>query len=263
VLDCARKYRLEPAGIPEALAQRRERFEALGGAESLEQLRAEEAAAEKACRQRAAALSQARQESARRLGTEVTKTMQTLAMEGGRLAVALEALAEPGAGGLETVEFLVCAHEGQALAPLARTASGGELSRLALAIQVLLSGRASVPVLVFDEVDAGIGGAVADTVGRLLQALSAHAQVLCVTHLAQVASHAQTQWRVTKAAGPQGAVARAEALDPEERTEEIARMLGGATLTEASRRHAEELLQNARAHGKPGRGDRGRAARAR
>jgi DNA repair protein RecN (Recombination protein N) len=186
--------------------------------------------------------------------------MQQLAMNGGRLEVALEPLAMPTAGGLESVELQVSTHAGQALAPLARVASGGELSRISLAIQVLLSGQASVATLIFDEVDAGIGGAVAEVVGQLLQALSRHHQVLSVTHLAQVAVHARAQLRVAKQAGRGGTVASVEQLDAGERVAEVARMLGGLKITEATRRHAEEMLQNARATGTPLRKEKGKAA---
>ncbi len=260
VFDSARKYRVEPAELPAALAERRERLAELGGEESLEALRAQEVLHEGAYREAAQALSRQRRAAAKRLGAEVTKTMQKLAMPGGRLEVALVALEVPGAGGLEAVELQVAAHEGQALAPLARVASGGELSRLSLAIQVLLSGEASVPTLIFDEVDAGIGGGVAEVVGELLQSLSRHHQVLSVTHLAQVAVHARTQLRVAKQAGARGAFATVEALDGEERVAEVARMLGGLKITEATRRHAQEMLQNARAAGTPLRRERGKAA---
>ena len=260
VHDLARKLRIAPDAIPDALAARRERLAELGGEESLEALRAQEAAAREACLEAARALSEARRESARRFGAEVTRSMQALAMDGGRLAVALEPLAEPSAGGLESVELQVAAHKGQPLAPLARAASGGELSRLALAIQVLLSGGASVPTLIFDEVDAGIGGGVAEVVGRLLQSLSRRHQVLCVTHLAQVAACARAQLRVTKHPDARGTRAGVEALDPEERVEEIARMLGGLRITETTRRHAAEMLQNARAASTPARREKGKAA---
>jgi DNA repair protein RecN (Recombination protein N) len=260
VFDAARKYRVEPAELPAALAERRERLLELGGEESLEGLRAQEALHESAYREAAQALSRQRRVAAKRLGAEVTKTMQKLAMPGGRLEAALVPLETPGAGGLEAVELQVAAHEGQALAPLARVASGGELSRLSLAIQVLLSGEASVPTLIFDEVDAGIGGGVAQVVGELLQTLSRHHQVLSVTHLAQVAVHARTQLRVAKQAGAHGAFATVDALDREERVAEVARMLGGLKITEATRRHAEEMLQNARAAGTPLRRVRGKAA---
>jgi DNA repair protein RecN (Recombination protein N) len=260
VFDSARKYRVDPAELPAALEERRARLAELGGEESLEALKAQEAANEKAYREVAGRLGLARREAARRLGGEVSATMQRLAMTGGRLEVALEPLEVPGAGGLEAVELRVAAHPGQPLAPLARVASGGELSRLSLAVQVLLSGEASVPTLVFDEVDSGIGGGVAEVVGQLLQSLSRHHQVLSVTHLAQVAVHARTQLRVAKAAGARGTAASVEPLDAKARVEEVARMLGGLKITETTRRHAEELLQNARAAGTPVRRDKGKAA---
>jgi len=254
VHDCARKYRVEPGEIPELLAARRARLEDLGGEESLEQLREQEGRAEKAYREKARALSEARRGAAAQLGVEVTRTMQRLAMAGGRLVVALEPLSEPSAGGLESIELQVSTHSGQALAPLARVASGGELSRISLALQVLLSGRASVHTLIFDEVDSGIGGAVAEIVGQLLARLAAHHQVLSVTHLAQVAVHAREQWRVAKQPGPHGTFATVDPLDASSRIDEVARMLGGLKITEATRRHAAEMLQNARAAGTPKKG---------
>jgi len=260
VVDCARKYRVEPADILSALEERRARLGELGGEESLDQLKKQEAAQERSYRDAAGELSKLRRGAARRLGAEVSKTMQKLAMPGGRLEVVLEALETPGAGGLETVELRVATHEGQPLAPLARVASGGELSRLSLAIQVLLSGQASVPTLIFDEVDAGIGGAVAEIVGQLLQTLGGHHQVLSVTHLAQVAVHARQQLRVAKQPGARGTFATVAALDADERVAEVARMLGGLKITEATRRHAAEMLQNTRTAGTQVRREKGKAA---
>jgi DNA repair protein RecN (Recombination protein N) len=260
VMDSARKYRVDAAELPAALEERRRRLGELGGEESLEMLRAQEAAGERAYRESGTQLSKARRESARKLAAEVTRTMQKLSMSGGRLEVVLQPLETPAAGGLESVELQVATNAGQPLAPLARVASGGELSRLSLAIQVLLSGQASVPTLIFDEVDAGIGGAVAEVVGQLLQELSHHHQVLSVTHLAQVAVHARQQLRVAKQAGRQGTLASVEALEAEERVGEVARMLGGLKITDATRRHAAEMLQNARAAGTPSRKEKGRAA---
>ncbi len=163
-------------------------------------------------------------------------------MKGGAFSVSLEPLAVPGPHGLESVEFLVTANAGQPPGPLAKVASGGELSRVSLAIQVLMSGSASVSTLIFDEVDAGIGGSVAEIVGRLLDRLGSEHQVLCVTHLPQVAAWARHQFRVTKHDTPRGAVGEVEPLDADGRVEEIARMLGGMKITEATRRHAAEML---------------------
>ena len=251
VVDCARKHRVEPAALADVLAEKRARLAELGGEESLDALKEQETAAEREYRKVAGELSKARRAAAKKLGAEVTKTMQALAMGGGRLEVALEPLEEPTAGGLESVELRVAAHAGQELGPVARVASGGELSRLSLAIQVLLSGQASVPTLIFDEVDSGIGGGVAEVVGKLLATLSRHHQVLSVTHLAQVAVHGRHQLRVAKQSRGAATLATAEPLDADARIEEIARMLGGLKITETTRRHAAELLQIARSGGTP------------
>jgi DNA repair protein RecN (Recombination protein N) len=251
VLDCARKHRVEAAALPEALAERRARLAELGGEESLDRLKEQEAAAEREYRAMATELTKSRRAAAKKLGVEVTRTMQTLAMAGGKLEAMLEALETPSAGGMESVELRVSAHAGQDLAPLAKVASGGELSRISLAIQVLLSGQASVPTLIFDEVDSGIGGGVAEIVGRLLAALSRHHQVLSVTHLPQVAVHARSQLRVAKQTRGNAALAMVSPVAADDRIDEIARMLGGLTITEATRRHAAEMLQIARSAGTP------------
>jgi DNA repair protein RecN (Recombination protein N) len=242
VHDTARRYRVEAARLGEALEQRQARFAALGGGESDEALARQEAAAEAAFRSEAVALTRQRRAAAQRLSSEVTARLQELAMEGGQFSAHLEPLAEPAAAGLESVEFRVAAHAGQAVGPLARVASGGELSRIALAIQVLLGGGTGVPTLIFDEVDTGIGGRVAEIVGKLLADLSAHHQVLCVTHLPQVAARAAHQVRVSKKTAGGVTLARVEPLDAASRVEEIARMLGGTRITETTRQHAAELL---------------------
>jgi DNA repair protein RecN (Recombination protein N) len=260
VLDAARRHRVEAAALPQALEERRARLAELGGEESLEKLKAQEAAAEREFRAAAGELSKARRAAAKKLGAEVTKTMQSLAMAGGKLEAALEPLETPTAGGLEAVELRVAAHAGQELAPLAKVASGGELSRISLAIQVLLSGQASVPTLIFDEVDSGIGGGVAEVVGQLLAALAKHHQVLSVTHLAQVAVHARSQLRVAKQTRGNTTLATVAPLAAPERVEEIARMLGGLTITEATRRHASEMLQTARDAGISPSGEKRKAA---
>jgi DNA repair protein RecN (Recombination protein N) len=246
VMDAARRHRVEPAALPDALAERKARMAQLGGEESLEKLREQEAQAEREYRVIAAGLSKSRRAAAKKLASEVTKTMQSLAMGGGRLEAVLEPLESPSAGGMEAVELRVAAHAGQELAALAKVASGGELSRISLAVQVLLSGQASVPTLIFDEVDSGIGGGVAEVVGQLLAALSKHHQVLSVTHLAQVAVHARAQIRVAKQTRGNAALATVTPLAQDERVDEIARMLGGLKITEATRRHASEMLQGAR-----------------
>jgi DNA repair protein RecN (Recombination protein N) len=168
--------------------------------------------------------------------------MQELSMAGGRFAVGLNAC-EPAAYGLEQVEFLVAGHAGTAPRPLAKVASGGELARISLAIAVITSSATATPTLIFDEVDTGIGGGVAEVVGRLLKRLGQDHQVLCVTHLPQVASQANQHFQVSKAGAPDGkTVSRIEPLDAKARVEEVARMLGGIEITATTRKHARELL---------------------
>ena len=163
-------------------------------------------------------------------------------MVGGRFAVSLEP-SEPSATGVERAEFQVAGHAGAALRPLAKVASGGELSRISLAISVIAASATPVHTLIFDEVDAGIGGAVADVVGRRLKQLGQIRQVLCVTHLPQVAAHGDRHLVVTKLAGAdQRPVSNVAPLDRAGRVEELARMLGGQQVTDTTRKHARELL---------------------
>jgi len=168
--------------------------------------------------------------------------MQELALAGGRFEVALLPIAGGAACGLEQAEFRIAGLAGDEARPLAKVASGGELSRISLAIQVVTSRSARVPTLVFDEVDVGIGGGVAEVVGRLLAALGDDRQVLCVTHLPQVAARAAWQWRVAKGRDGDAVVSRVDVLDAAGRVEEIARMLGGVEITAITRQHASEML---------------------
>ena len=188
-------------------------------------------------------LSAGRKKAAAKLGKEVTHAMQQLAMAGGRFEVALNPYPPEGSvHGAELVEFLVAANPGVEPRALAKVASGGELSRISLAIQVITSKAARVPTLIFDEVDAGIGGGVAEMVGRQLKALGQERQVLCVTHLPQVAAQADQQWSVSKS-GAEGSVKSAvSVLEGKARIEEIARMLGGTEITATTRKHAAEML---------------------
>jgi DNA repair protein RecN (Recombination protein N) len=172
--------------------------------------------------------------------------MQELAMKGGRFEIAVVPLATPTSHGVEQVEFRVAGHPKQPLGPLAKVASGGELSRIALAIQVVTSEVGEVPTLIFDEVDVGIGGAVAATVGRLLQSLGTRRQVMCVTHLPQVAAFADAHFRVTKHGDDASVHAEVEALANAARVEELARMLAGSAITAKTRAHAKELLEQHR-----------------
>lgn len=162
-------------------------------------------------------------------------------MAGGRFEIALNAC-EPAAYGLEQVEFLVAGHAGTALRSLAKVASGGELARISLAISVITSTATATPTLIFDEVDSGIGGGVAEVVGRLLKRLGQDRQVLCVTHLPQVASQANQHYQVSKSNVGGKTISRIESLDQKARVEEVARMLGGLEITATTRKHARELL---------------------
>ncbi len=242
VHSAARKYRVQPEDLPGLLAQTRQRLDELSATGDPEALRRLEEQAHEACLALAKELSAARRKAGKRLSEQVTAAMQTLAMAGGSFEVAFEPLAEISSHGAEQVEFRVAAHANMPLQPLARVASGGELSRLSLAVQTATSRVAEVPTLIFDEVDAGIGGGVAEVVGNMLKELGRRRQVLCVTHLPQVAACADRQWQVSKAANASGVSSRVRVLDQDERVQEIARMLGGLKITETTRKHAAEML---------------------
>jgi DNA repair protein RecN (Recombination protein N) len=240
--SAARKYRTEPEQLPAMLARARARLEELSLAGDADALRKLEAAAHDACVAEARKLSAGRRKAARQLAEKVTAAMQTLAMSGGVFDVALHALEEPAAHGLENIEFLVSAHKGMTPQPLAKVASGGELSRISLALQTITSQVAQVPTLIFDEVDAGIGGRVAEIVGKLLKDLGGKHQVMCITHLPQVAACGDQQWQVAKSAGNGKVASKVTVLDSAQRVEEIARMLGGVKITATTRQHAAEML---------------------
>lgn len=238
----ARKLRAAPEQLCALLAQTQERLQALTAASDMDALRGTEAAAEQCYQTVAAELSAARQTAGAHMGREVTRAMQDLAMAGGQFSVALEA-AEAAATGRERAEFLVAGHAGGAPRPLAKVASGGELSRISLAISVIAASATPVQTLIFDEVDAGIGGAVADVIGRRMKQLGQLRQVLCVTHLPQVAAHADRHLTVSKRQGAdQRPLSDVVALDRGARVEELARMLGGQQITDTTRKHARELL---------------------
>ncbi len=195
--------------------------------------------------QRAAELTRERVKTAAHLSNQVTDIMQSLGMRGGQFKIELSPLASEAmpAHGRDQIEFLVSANPGQPLKPLAKVASGGELSRISLAIQVVAATDTYIPTLIFDEVDSGVGGAVAETVGQQLQVLGKHHQVMCVTHLPQVAAQAKHHLQVSKLTGDKSTRTRIRPLTGDERAEEIARMLGGQKITDSTRRHAREMLQ--------------------
>jgi DNA repair protein RecN (Recombination protein N) len=242
VVEAARKYRVTPEQLPDVLAGIVARLDELGGNADLAELAKQDEAAHGVYLAAAKKLSAARVKAAQALSDEITTAMQTLAMQGGQFAVQLMPQAEGNVHGLETVEFQVAANQGTPLRSLAKVASGGELSRISLAIQVAASRAAIVPTLIFDEVDSGIGGRVAEIVGGLLKQLGKRHQVMCVTHLPQVAAQADAQWQVSKAAHAGKTLSSIRVLAETERIEEIARMLGGVKITETTRKHAAELL---------------------
>ncbi|SED16751.1 DNA replication and repair protein RecN [Burkholderia sp. WP9] len=241
--SAARKFRLQPETLPEEHEARRAQLAALDAAADLDSLHAAEAKAKEAFLTEAKKLSKARAKAGKALGAAVTTGMQELSMKGGSFEVALVPLPEGGAHGLEQVEFRVAGHAGVPLRPLAKVASGGELARISLALAVIASAASPTPTLIFDEVDTGIGGGVAEVVGRLLHQLGQQRQVLCVTHLPQVAARGDHHFQVAKAGnGKGGTVSSVTSLDKANRIEEVARMLGGLEITPTTRKHAKEML---------------------
>nr|WP_199064260.1 DNA repair protein RecN [Chromobacterium sp. ASV5] len=242
LMTTARKYRVQPADLAEKLADWQGQLAALEASVDIEALSVAEAASLARYRTLAEALSGKRRQAASELSDRIAGEMQRLAMGGSRFAIELAALAEPGAHGLESIEYLVAANAGTSLRPLAKVVSGGELSRISLAMQVVISQVASVPTLIFDEVDVGIGGRVAEVIGHMLRGLGERYQVLCITHLPQVASCGRHHWQVSKSERQGRVSSQIAPLDQEQRILEIARMLGGAELTQTTREHAAEML---------------------
>ncbi|MDR5778477.1 DNA repair protein RecN [Caballeronia sp. LZ065] len=239
----ARNFRLQPENLPEEHEARRRQLADLDAAGDLDALVAVAEKAHGVYLEQAKGLSKARTKAAKNLSKAVTEGMQELSMAGGSFEVALIPLAEGGANGLEQIEFRVAGHAGVALRPLAKVASGGELARISLALAVIASTASPTPTLIFDEVDTGIGGGVAEVVGRLLHQLGQHRQVLCVTHLPQVAARGDQHFQVAKAADDAGGtVSMVTPLDKPKRIEEVARMLGGLEITATTRKHAKEML---------------------
>jgi DNA repair protein RecN (Recombination protein N) len=239
----ARKFRLQPETLPEEHDARRRQLAELDAAADLDALNAAADKAKGEYLAHANVLSKARAKAAKHLSKAVTAGMQELSMAGGSFEVALVPLAEGGANGLEQVEFRVAGHAGVALRPLAKVASGGELARISLALAVIASTASPTPTLIFDEVDTGIGGGVAEVVGRLLHQLGRDRQVLCVTHLPQVAARGDQHFQVAKSPDDAGGtVSTVTPLDKSRRIEEVARMLGGLEITATTRKHAKEML---------------------
>ena len=239
----AKKYRADVDALPQLLLETTDRLEALTASQNIEALREKVKQEEASYLKSAKQLSEHRSKAANDLGNQITNAMQDLSMAGGRLEITLNPLQEGGSHGLEQVEFLVAGHAGSTPRSLAKVASGGELARISLAISVITSKASFTPTLIFDEVDAGIGGAVAETVGKLLHQLGQSHQILCVTHLPQVAAQGNHHLKVSKSQAGDKTVSQVQTLGRSERVEEVARMLGGATITDTTRRHARELLE--------------------
>ncbi len=243
-MSLARRHKRQPAELPGLLQFWRSELLRLALASDLAALEKAQLAAWQAYQTEARRVSQARGRGAPKLAKAITQAMQGLGMQGGRFEVALNKLPQAQSSGLEEVIFLVAGHAGSTPRPVGKVASGGELSRIALAIAVTTSALGQAQTLIFDEVDSGVGGAVAETVGRLMQQLGADRQVLAVTHLPQVAACAHHHWLVTKRSDKAGSFSQLQAVTDNERVQEIARMLGGDKRSDTSLAHAREMLQN-------------------
>ena len=241
-LSLARRYKRPPEELAALLASWKQELNALEAASDLESLEDQERSAALAYQTEAKKLSQQRKKAAPKLAQAVTTAMQNLGMQGGRFEVALISLEQAAQHGLEDIQFLVAGHAGSTPRPVGKVASGGELSRIALAIAVTTSELGEAGTLIFDEVDSGVGGAVAETVGRLMKQLGMHRQVLAVTHLPQVASCADHHLLVSKASSKEGVSSSVTPIAGEQRVTEIARMLGGEKLSATTLAHAREML---------------------
>jgi DNA repair protein RecN (Recombination protein N) len=243
-VSMARRYRRPPEELADLHVQWKNELAQIDQALDLASLQQAERRAWQKFSSTLQDLTKKRQQAAPQLSKAVTEAMQSLGMQGGRFEVSLQRLEEPQAEGWEQVEFLVAGHSGVTPRPVGKVASGGELSRIALAISVVTSRLGQAPTLIFDEVDSGIGGAVAHTVGQLLRQLGADRQVLAVTHLPQVAACADHHLLVSKQQAGLQTVSTVKAITTQGRVSELARMLGGSETSEVSLAHARELLSN-------------------
>ncbi len=244
-MQLARRYKRTPQELPALLQSWREELRQLDAVVDIDRLRKAEQQAHEAFQASARALSQQRAKAAPKLSRAITQAMQGLGMQGGRFEVQLDKLTEPSAHGLDSVQFLVAGHPGATPKPIGKVASGGELSRLSLAIAVTTSELGHAGTLIFDEVDSGVGGAVAETVGKLMRALGKDRQVLAVTHLPQVAACADHHYVVAKKRDKAGTSSTVTPTDTSQREREIARMLGGEKISATTMAHAREMLVQA------------------
>ncbi len=240
--SAAKKFKVTPEELPTIWIDIKEKVNAIKDSQDLAALEKNLQATQAEYNKAAKSLSLNRNKAAKVLEKLVTEAMQDLSMAGGQFVIGIEPLVEGNAHGLENIEFLVAGHPGVSPKPLSKVASGGELARISLAISVITSEASQIPTLIFDEVDSGIGGAVAETVGKRLKELGQEHQVLCVTHLAQVAAQGHQHWKVEKQSSANSTTSSIIGLNRQERVEEIARMLGGTEITDTTRRHARELL---------------------
>ncbi len=245
--NLGRKHRVAPEELPELLQQLQKELDELNASDSrLQGMQAEIEKSRAHYEKLAVQLSEARADAAKRLAAAVCANMQELGMGGGRFDIVLNPLDKgPSANGLESVELLVSANPGQPLQPLNKVASGGELSRISLAIQVITASQEGIPTLIFDEVDVGIGGGVAEMVGRQLRKLGENRQVLCVTHQPQVASQGHHHFRISKESDGKETRTLVQPIDGDVRVEEVARMSGGVNITEQTLEHARQLINQA------------------
>lgn len=241
----AKKFRCDEDGLPEKLAEIEHKLHNLNASVDMEKLQQQVSECLAVYQKQAAQLSQQRKDGAQRLSNEVEQNLQRLAMQKARFQVALTPVSEPNLHGNEKIQYQIDTTMSGVLRPLAKTASGGELARISLAVQVAAGRAATVPTLIFDEVDSGIGGRVADIVGQCIKKLSQNYQVLAITHLAQVASYADSHWQVTKSQKNNQIISKINILYRENRIDEIARMIGGETITDTTRENAKEMLKNA------------------
>jgi DNA repair protein RecN (Recombination protein N) len=241
-MSLARRFKRPPEELAALHQEWRDRLSQLNAATDLQALEAAEQLAAKAYQVEAKKVSRTRTQAAPQLAQAITQAMQGLGMQGGRFEVQLEPHLQPSASGLEAISFLVAGHPGSTPRPVSKVASGGELSRIALAIAVTTSELGTAQTLIFDEVDSGVGGAVAETVGRLMKQLGRDRQVLAVTHLPQVAACADHHLVVSKQSDAQGTSSQVQAIDAQQRVAEIARMLGGEKISETTLAHARGML---------------------
>ncbi|MCS4292219.1 DNA repair protein RecN (Recombination protein N) [Comamonas sp. BIGb0152] len=241
-ISLARRYKRAPEDLPALLQGWHAELLALEASSDMVQLAQNAQQAQQAYQKVASVLSKARQQAAKRLSTTITTAMQDLGMAGGRFVAQVSPAREPRSDGIDDVELLVAGHPGTDPKPIAKVASGGELSRISLAIAISTSQLGHAPTLIFDEIDSGIGGAVADAVGRVMRSLGRDRQVLAVTHLAQVAARGDHHLLVAKQRSKTGTTSHIRTVADGTRVDEIARMLGGENLSATSRAHAQEMI---------------------